>query len=385
MTTPPLRDRLSGGEAVYGGWSTIPDVLGVRALATAGLDYVVVDLQHGGATERDLPALTMAIRQAGATPMGRVRHAHPADIGRALDLGCDGVIVPNVESAQQALAVTGACRYPPVGYRSAGGTIAVAEPLTAAWPVITVDSLTAASARALLDNEIAAIRYPRFVDPAACRQTAARLLASEHWGYYEGVQPRQGRLGITQYEHHGDPGSYFAAAPAATGARRQVLDGLPDPLELLRAGLAAVWDAPVTIAAEDRGGYFAGVFRSGSGARLHADWGPRDGPGWVIGGNRAQIAWTVYYTVPPAGGDLVVIDRPWSPGLEAAARQRFNDYDPDLLAGLDRAQIRIRPGDLVLFSASNVHAVTEAPGGGDRLSLSSFIGERADGSLIFWS
>jgi 4-hydroxy-2-oxoheptanedioate aldolase len=129
MTTPSLRDRLSGGEAVYGGWSTIPDVLGVRALATAGLDYVVVDLQHGGATERDLPALTMAIRQAGATPMGRVRHAHPADIGRALDLGCDGVIVPNVESAQQALAVTGACRYPPVGYRSAGGTIAVAEPL----------------------------------------------------------------------------------------------------------------------------------------------------------------------------------------------------------------------------------------------------------------
>jgi 4-hydroxy-2-oxoheptanedioate aldolase len=129
MTTPSLRDRLSGGEAVYGGWSTIPDVLSARSLATAGLDYVVVDLQHGGATERDLAALTMAIRLAGATPMGRVRHAHPADIGRALDLGCDGVIVPNVESAQQALAVTGACRYPPVGYRSAGGTIAVAEPL----------------------------------------------------------------------------------------------------------------------------------------------------------------------------------------------------------------------------------------------------------------
>jgi 2-keto-3-deoxy-L-rhamnonate aldolase RhmA len=102
MTTPTLRDRLSGGEAVYGGWSTIPDVLSVRSLATAGLDYVVVDLQHGGATERDLPALTLAIKQAGATPMGRVRYAHPADIGRALDLGCEGVIVPNVESAERA-------------------------------------------------------------------------------------------------------------------------------------------------------------------------------------------------------------------------------------------------------------------------------------------
>jgi len=132
MTNPSLgslRDRLSGGEAVYGGWTTITDALSARLLAAAGLDYVVVDLQHGGATERDLPAITTAIKQAGATPLGRVRFAHPADIGRPLDLGCEGVIVPNVESAEQAAAVAGACRYPPVGYRSAGGSMAFAEPL----------------------------------------------------------------------------------------------------------------------------------------------------------------------------------------------------------------------------------------------------------------
>jgi 4-hydroxy-2-oxoheptanedioate aldolase len=56
---------------------------------------VVIDLQHGGAAESDLPGMTSAIRLAGATPVARVRHAHPADIGRALDLGCEGVIVPN--------------------------------------------------------------------------------------------------------------------------------------------------------------------------------------------------------------------------------------------------------------------------------------------------
>jgi 4-hydroxy-2-oxoheptanedioate aldolase len=98
--------------------------LAAAALAAAGLDYVVIDLQHGGATEHDLPGMTAAIRLAGAAPLGRVRHAHPADIGRALDLGCEGVIVPNVESADQAAAVAGACRYPPVGYRSAGGVMA---------------------------------------------------------------------------------------------------------------------------------------------------------------------------------------------------------------------------------------------------------------------
>jgi 4-hydroxy-2-oxoheptanedioate aldolase len=126
--TSPLRDRLDSGEAAYGGWTTIPDLLAARSLATAGLDYVVIDLQHGSAVESDLPAITTAIKQAGATPLARVRYAHPADIGRVLDLGCEGVIVPNVESAEQAAMVAGACRYPPVGYRSAGGNFACAEP-----------------------------------------------------------------------------------------------------------------------------------------------------------------------------------------------------------------------------------------------------------------
>jgi 4-hydroxy-2-oxoheptanedioate aldolase len=119
-----FRVRLAARETLYGAWSTIPSPLSVRLLAAAGLDYVVVDLQHGGATEHDLPALTTTIRLAGATPIGRVRHAHPADIGRALDLGCAGVIVPNVNSAAAAREAAGACRYPPAGYRSGGGVMA---------------------------------------------------------------------------------------------------------------------------------------------------------------------------------------------------------------------------------------------------------------------
>ena len=123
-----FRSRLVARESLYGGWSVIPSPLSVRLLAAAGLDYVVIDLQHGGAAEADLPAITSAIRLAGATPIGRVRHAHTADIGRALDLGCEGVIVPNIDSAAQARQVVGAVRYPPAGYRSAGGVLATAEP-----------------------------------------------------------------------------------------------------------------------------------------------------------------------------------------------------------------------------------------------------------------
>ena len=123
-----FRSRLVAREVLFGAWSVIPSALSVRLLAAAGLDYVVIDLQHGGATEADLPAMTSAIRLAGATPVARVRHAHTADIGRALDLGCEGVIVPNIDSAAQARQAAGAVRYPPAGHRSAGGVLAAAEP-----------------------------------------------------------------------------------------------------------------------------------------------------------------------------------------------------------------------------------------------------------------
>jgi 4-hydroxy-2-oxoheptanedioate aldolase len=126
VTKSPLADRVRAGEVVYGGWLAIASPVSAGLLAAAGLDYVVIDLQHGQATEHDLPGMTTAIRLAGAAPIGRVRHAHMADIGRALDLGCEGVIVPNVESAEQAREVAGACRFPPDGYRSAGGVLAPA-------------------------------------------------------------------------------------------------------------------------------------------------------------------------------------------------------------------------------------------------------------------
>jgi 4-hydroxy-2-oxoheptanedioate aldolase len=142
MQKESLTARLRGNQTLYGGWSVIGDPLAAGAMAAAGLDYVVIDLQHGGATERELPALTHAIRLAGATPVARVRHAHPADIGRALDLGCAGVIVPNVESTEQARAAVGACRYPPAGYRSGGGVLTSPdEPFC----IIMVESAAAAA------------------------------------------------------------------------------------------------------------------------------------------------------------------------------------------------------------------------------------------------
>lgn len=254
------------------------------------------------------------------------------------------------------------------------------------WPVVDVDRLDRATLRALLDNRVAAVRRRGLLDPAACAASVAALQASDTWDTYTVTDgPTTGKLGVSQYSYGARKDEYFTDARAALDSRARVVAGLPDPLALLVGEIAAVWEAPVAVAEEDGRPYFAGVFRSGAGIRLHADWGPRDGSGWVIGDVVAQLAWNLYYAAPGRGGELLVHDRPWSPDLEASARQELYDYDPGTVAGRDRVVIAFEPGDVVLFSSSNVHAVADSPDGATRVTASSFIGERPDGALVLWS
>jgi 4-hydroxy-2-oxoheptanedioate aldolase len=115
-----LRQRWSAGQACHGVWSTLPGAVTGEVLARTGADYVVVDLQHGAAAEAELPGVAAAITAAGAVPLVRTRSPSFADIGRPLDLGARGVIVPNVRDAAHAREVVAASRYAPAGGRSIG-------------------------------------------------------------------------------------------------------------------------------------------------------------------------------------------------------------------------------------------------------------------------
>jgi len=86
----------------------------------AGADYVVVDEQHGAVGPAEMVALMHAIDAAGAAPLVRVGRNEPWVIGRALDRGAHGVIVPMVNAAEEAAAAVAACRYAPAGVRSFG-------------------------------------------------------------------------------------------------------------------------------------------------------------------------------------------------------------------------------------------------------------------------
>jgi 4-hydroxy-2-oxoheptanedioate aldolase len=116
----PLRAKWAAGEAAIGFWSGIPSPFAAELLARSGADYVCVDLQHGLADFSDLGPLLQAISSAGSTPLVRVAANEPWQIGKVLDQGALGVIVPLVETAEEAARAVAACRYPPNGIRSYG-------------------------------------------------------------------------------------------------------------------------------------------------------------------------------------------------------------------------------------------------------------------------
>jgi 4-hydroxy-2-oxoheptanedioate aldolase len=94
--------------------------LTAESAAAAGADYVVVDQQHGAVDGSAMLGMVQAITVGGAHAMVRVARNEPFVIGNALDLGAAGVIVPLVESPEEAARAVAATRYAPHGVRSWG-------------------------------------------------------------------------------------------------------------------------------------------------------------------------------------------------------------------------------------------------------------------------
>lgn len=102
-----------------GAWSNLAGGT-AELLARSGAAFVVLDAQHG---LYDAGSLATTLLQWGShsTPaFVRVADQSPAGIGRVLDLGAGGVIVPLVDTVEQAVAAVASCRYPPEGNRSWG-------------------------------------------------------------------------------------------------------------------------------------------------------------------------------------------------------------------------------------------------------------------------
>ena len=112
-----LRRRILAGETLFGAWAGLGSPIAAELLGRAGYDWILVDLEHGAATETDLLAHLAAIEGTGATALVRPPSGERLRIGRALDLGAAGVIVPRLDTAAEAREAVSFMRYPPDGGR----------------------------------------------------------------------------------------------------------------------------------------------------------------------------------------------------------------------------------------------------------------------------
>jgi 4-hydroxy-2-oxoheptanedioate aldolase len=119
-----LRETWSAGGETLGFWLSIPGFVGAEAAARQPVDYVCVDTQHGVIDYLESASMIQAIELAGGTPIVRVPWNEPGIIGKTLDAGAHGVVVPMVNTRDQAEAVVRAARYVPHGARSWGPVMA---------------------------------------------------------------------------------------------------------------------------------------------------------------------------------------------------------------------------------------------------------------------
>jgi 4-hydroxy-2-oxoheptanedioate aldolase len=112
-----VRGLLAEGRRVYGAWLLIPSTATPELAAYAGLDFVVIDNEHGAFNDETVGDMIRAAEAAGVAVFVRVVENSAGPILKVLNLGADGIIVPHVRSKEDAAAAVRAARYAPHGFR----------------------------------------------------------------------------------------------------------------------------------------------------------------------------------------------------------------------------------------------------------------------------
>ncbi len=121
MKTNQAKKLLKEGKPAFGTWLSLGSILASRFMAHTGLDWITLDIEHSLVGIETASHIFATIADAGGVPLARVpsnRHDH---IKRVLDNGAFGIVVPMVNSKQEAEEAVSAVLYPPQGTRSVGG------------------------------------------------------------------------------------------------------------------------------------------------------------------------------------------------------------------------------------------------------------------------
>ena len=120
MAINKAKQRMLEGKPAFGAEVGLGSALSAELISPLGFDFILVDNQHGAWDDNSSMTAFRSIALGVATPMARVRKNEFGAIGRLLDRGAMGIVVPMVNSVEEAQAATEAVRYPPIGGRSGG-------------------------------------------------------------------------------------------------------------------------------------------------------------------------------------------------------------------------------------------------------------------------
>lgn len=126
MTTPTnaFKAALKEGRQQYGLWLGLADAYAAEACATCGFDWLLVDGEHGPNDLRSMLATLQAVAPYPSHPVVRIPEGNATLVKQVLEIGAQTLLVPMVETAQQAGELVRAMRYPPQGIRGVGSGLA---------------------------------------------------------------------------------------------------------------------------------------------------------------------------------------------------------------------------------------------------------------------
>ena len=115
-----IRQKLKSRSVALGSWITIGSTTCAEIMCRAGFDWLVVDLEHSAISISVAADIIRVIDLCGVTPMVRLTSNDPNQIKRVMDAGAHGIVVPNVNTAEEARLAVAATRYAPNGVRGVG-------------------------------------------------------------------------------------------------------------------------------------------------------------------------------------------------------------------------------------------------------------------------
>ena len=122
MRTNEIKRKLAAGQTVVGSFIYVPSAKLTEIVGLCGFDFVVIDMEHGPVDTVVAEDMVRAAELTGVTPVLRVSHNSPHLILRALDIGAQGIHVPEVNTVEDARSAAASMKYGPVGHRGLAGT-----------------------------------------------------------------------------------------------------------------------------------------------------------------------------------------------------------------------------------------------------------------------